>query len=77
MAHYLHDKIPGVRIPASILERFDNSPEESYEELGIEIALELIEKIKTKKGINGIHLMAVGWESVVPRLIADAGLKTH
>ena len=38
------------------------------------IALELIEKIKTLQGINGIHVMAVGWEEIVPRLVTDAGL---
>ena len=38
------------------------------------IALGIIEKIKSKTGINGIHLMSVGWEAIVPRIIADAGL---
>ena len=38
------------------------------------IALEIIEKIKTKVGINGIHLMSVGWEAIVPRIISEAGL---
>ena len=74
MAEYLHEVIPGVTIPGKILERFANASKESYEELGIEIALEIIESIKTKQGINGIHLMAVGWESVVPRIIMDANL---
>jgi methylenetetrahydrofolate reductase (NADPH) len=74
MAEYLHHKIPGVRIPEKILKRFENASEESYEELGIEIALGLIEEIKTKQGINGLHLMAVGWEAVVPRIVKEAGL---
>ncbi|HEC43086.1 MAG TPA: hypothetical protein ENI20_09685 [Bacteroides sp.] len=74
MAHYLHDKIPGVRVPGQILKRFDNASEDGYEELGIEIALDIIGSIKSKQGINGIHLMSVGWESVVPRIINEAGL---
>ena len=28
----------------------------------------------TKQGVNGIHMMAVGWESIVPSLITEAGL---
>jgi hypothetical protein len=40
----------------------------------VEIALETIEKIKGKPGINGFHLMSVGWEAIVPRIIQDAGL---
>ena len=75
MACYLHHKIPGGRVPEDILKKFENASEEAYEELGIQIALETIEAIKTTQGINGIHLMSVGWESVVPRIIRDGGLQ--
>jgi methylenetetrahydrofolate reductase (NADPH) len=44
------------------------------QEEGVQIALELIEKIKGKQGVNGIHLMAVGWEEIVPRIVMDANL---
>ncbi len=74
MAEYLHDQIPGVRVPLEIRKRFEAAREDDYEELGVEIALGIIEQICSKKGINGLHLMAVGWESIVPRLINEAGL---
>ena len=44
------------------------------QEEGVTIALELIEAIKGKQGVNGIHLMAVGWEAIVPRIVTEAGL---
>jgi methylenetetrahydrofolate reductase (NADPH) len=75
MALYLHNTIPGVTLPQKILERFDEAREDDYEELGVEIALEIMEKIKGKQGIHGFHLMSVGWEAIVPRLIEEAGLK--
>jgi len=74
MAQYLHHNIPGVTVPQNILDRFDEAREDDYEELGVEIALEIIEKIRGKQGIKGLHLMSVGWEAIVPRIIADAGL---
>jgi methylenetetrahydrofolate reductase (NADPH) len=74
MARYLNDVIPGVTIPQSILDRYEETREDDYEELGIEITLEIIESIKKKEGIHGIHLMAVGWESVVPKIMKEAGL---
>ena len=74
MAQYLHHNIPGVRVPQSILDRFEAAKEDDYEELGVEIVLEIIEKIKDKPGLNGLHLMSVGWEAIVPRIISDAGL---
>lgn len=46
------------------------------QEEGVQIALEIIEKVKAKRGqgIHGIHIMAVGWEEIVPRLVTEAGL---
>jgi len=74
MANYLHHVIPGVRVPAEILHRFEEAREDDYEELGIEIALGLIDEIKSKQGIHGLHLMSVGWEAVVPRILQESGL---
>jgi methylenetetrahydrofolate reductase (NADPH) len=74
MAEYLHHNIPGVRVPRAILDRFEEAREDDYEELGVEIALDIMDKIKGKQGINGFHLMSVGWEAIVPRIIHDAGL---
>jgi methylenetetrahydrofolate reductase (NADPH) len=74
MAQYLHHNIPGVTLPETILSRFEESSADDYEELGVEIALGIIEKIKSKTGINGIHLMSVGWEAIVPRIISEARL---
>ena len=45
------------------------------QEEDIEIALELVRKIKAyeKQGIHGLHIMPVGWEDIVPRIVSDAG----
>jgi methylenetetrahydrofolate reductase (NADPH) len=45
-------------------------------EEGVQIALELISQIKKYhgQGIHGIHLMPVGWDEVVPRIVMEAGL---
>ena len=72
-ALYLHTKVPGVQLPDSILDRMKKAGNNACEE-GIEIALDIIEKIKKKPGINGIHLMTLGWESVTERIIRDSGL---
>jgi methylenetetrahydrofolate reductase (NADPH) len=73
MAEYMHHNIPGVTIPARILQRLEAAGDGAAEE-GITIALELIEAVRSKQGVNGVHLMAVNWEDVVPRLVTEAGL---
>ena len=71
-AAYMNEKIPGVFIPEKILKRMENAKEKGNEqEEGVQITLELVEKIKSKKCVHGIHLMAVGWEEVVPRIVKE------
>jgi methylenetetrahydrofolate reductase (NADPH) len=70
-------KVPGVYMPQRILQRMDaaNVAGKAQEE-GVQIALELISQIKKYhgQGIHGIHLMPIGWDEVVPRLVMEAGL---
>ena len=75
-AAYMHSKVPGVYVPEIILKRMESAKDKGNEqEEGVQITLELIEKIKTKQGVHGIHLMAVGWEEIVPRIVKEAGLE--
>jgi len=74
MAEYLHNRIPGVSIHEKILKRFRNANENSYEEMGLEIAMEIIESLRKKQGISGIHLMSVGWVSAIPQIVKDLEL---
>jgi methylenetetrahydrofolate reductase (NADPH) len=76
MAEYMHHQVPGVIIPDHILNRLEKAGD-GVEEEGVAIALELIDAIREKEGVNGIHLMAVGWESIVPRIVTEAGLLPH
>lgn len=73
MAQYMHNDVPGVFIPEKLLKRMENAGDGEQEE-GVQIALELIEQIKVKEGVNGIHLMPVAWESIIPRIVEEAGL---
>jgi methylenetetrahydrofolate reductase (NADPH) len=74
VAQYMHNEVPGVFIPDHLMKRMEAAGKDGEAEEGFQIALELIEAVKGKEGVNGIHLMAVGWESIVPRLITEAGL---
>jgi methylenetetrahydrofolate reductase (NADPH) len=73
IAQYLHTKVPGVSLPENILKRMEKAGESAPEE-GIQIALELIGSIKRKPGVNGIHIMTLGWESMVQRIVTESGL---
>jgi methylenetetrahydrofolate reductase (NADPH) len=73
LAEYLHTKVPGVNLPEKILKRMEKAGESAPEE-GVQIALELIDSIKHKQGVNGIHIMTLGWESTIQRIVTESAL---
>lgn len=77
MALYMNNDVPGVFVPQHLIKRLEAAGDGAQEE-GVQIALELIEGVKKlhskTNGISGIHLMAVGWEEIVPRIVTEAGL---
>jgi methylenetetrahydrofolate reductase (NADPH) len=76
MARYMTE-VPGVYVPESILKRMEIADAAgNAQEEGVQIALELACRIKgyEKQGIHGLHIMPVGWEDIVPRIVTEAGL---
>jgi methylenetetrahydrofolate reductase (NADPH) len=66
-------QIPGVKIPDEVIERMENSADPREE--SVQITLENIQKIRRMKGVRGLHFTALGFESIIPRLITEGGLK--
>jgi methylenetetrahydrofolate reductase (NADPH) len=74
-AHFMADDVPGVVVPSEIVKRMDDAGDkDGQQEEGVVIALEMIEKLKNTPGINGMHMMAVHWEAIVPRLVEESGV---
>ena len=74
MAEFMHNHVPEITIPKEIVSRmrdagrgFDETERvEAQRNEGIQIALELLGSIRKIKGVNGVHLMGVGWtESII------------
>ena len=72
MARYMRDYVSGISVPDEIITRMEQAKDTKKE--GVIIPLEIIEQIKDIPGVHGIHIMAVGWESVVPEIIQKARL---
>jgi methylenetetrahydrofolate reductase (NADPH) len=72
MARYMRDYVPGVYVPDELVSRMENARDAKEE--GIKIALEIIEQLKEIPGVHGVHIMAVGWEDIVPVIAQRAGL---
>jgi len=72
VARYMQDNVPGIEIPETIIRRMERA--ENAEEEGIKLTVEQIHWLKSIEGVRGVHIMAVGWEEVIPRIVSKADL---
>lgn len=72
MARYMRDYVSGVTVPDEVVTRLEQASD--VKEEGLKITLEIIEQIKDIPEVHGIHIMAVGWEDIVPIVVEKAGL---
>jgi methylenetetrahydrofolate reductase (NADPH) len=68
----MKNKVPGMIVPNHIVDRMKSAKDAKEE--GIKLCLEQIEHLKTVKGVHGVHIMAVAWEEIVPKIVELAGL---
>lgn len=66
---FMQEHIPDITIPLPLIERMEKSSDP--QETGLEIALELIQRVKSLPGVDGIHVMSLGWETILPRLLKE------
>ena len=70
-AKFINNYVPGVDIPDSIIDRLANAEEPLQE--GIKIAAEQVKIAKTL--CQGVHLMAVKREDLIPEILDLAGIQ--
>ncbi len=69
-AHYINKYVPGVHIPESIIQRLEQATQPLEE--GITIASEQVQW--ARQLCQGVHLMAVKREDLIPAILTRAGL---
>lgn len=72
MAKFMNANVAGVHVPDDIIQKMSAAAKEDREKTGIQIAADLIKKMKPM--CQGVHIMAIGWEKKVPEIMAAAGL---
>ncbi len=68
MANYLNANVPGVHVPENLIDELEGAPDQL--EKGIEIAARQVRELK--KFCHGAHIMAIGQEESVVRIIEGA-----
>lgn len=70
MANFMNEKIPGIFIPKSMIERLEKASDAKTE--CVALASEIIERVRPH--VQGVHLMAIGWEELIPDILRRAKL---
>ncbi|MCL2392789.1 MAG: methylenetetrahydrofolate reductase [Oscillospiraceae bacterium] len=74
MANFMNNNIAGVSIPAWVIEELKADKEKTKAGItGVEIVAKIIKECR--EHCQGVHIMALGWESKVPALLEQSGLK--
>jgi len=74
MAKYMTENVPGIFVPQNLIDELAAAPKEEVLAKGIEIAGQMIAALKRDSICDGVHIMAIGKEEVVPDILAAAGL---
>jgi methylenetetrahydrofolate reductase (NADPH) len=74
MAKYMNRAVPGIFVPDALLEELASVPKEDAMHKGMEIAARHIRFIRDNKLCDGVHIMAIGKEDIVPEILDMAGL---
>jgi methylenetetrahydrofolate reductase (NADPH) len=74
MAKYMTENVPGIFVPQALIDEMSNTAKEQMLTKGIEIAGRTIAALKKNAVCDGVHIMAIGREEVVPDILAAAGI---
>lgn len=72
MAEFMNKNVAGVHVPDALISEMRDTEKDDRKKKSVEIAAGIIEKIKPL--CRGVHIMALGWESLIPDIIDSAGL---
>ncbi len=68
MAGYLNDNLPGVTVPDEIVKEMDNAEDKKAK--SVEVSARIVRWARDM--CDGVHIMAMGWESQVPEILQVA-----
>ena len=72
MAKYMNRSVPGVQVPAPLIQRLADAAKEDRQKVSVAIAAELVHEMKGM--CQGAHLMTLGWDHCVPDIIEQADI---
>jgi len=71
MARYMNENVAGIYVPANLIREIESASDK--QKRSVEIAVRMINELK---GLcRGVHIMPIGWETLVPEIIDASGIQ--
>lgn len=70
MAKYMNENVAGINVPENLIKQMQETKDKQAK--SIEIAAGLIKELKPM--CQGIHIMSIGWDKLVPKVLDASGL---
>ena len=72
---FLRDVVPGIDVPDEVMQRLAGAPPGEQAREGFRLALETVAALRETPGVSGVHLISIGGQEAILRLIEEAGLR--
>lgn len=73
MAQFMNANVAGIKVPESIISELGETKKEDRRKKATEITARIIRQIKPL--CQGVHIMPLGWDELVPQVITESDLK--
>jgi 5,10-methylenetetrahydrofolate reductase len=68
--------IPGVEVDQFTFERMEGLSGEEARAAGVQVAVDVVRRVRGVPGVTGVHVMAPGWEAeAVPRVVEESKVR--
>jgi methylenetetrahydrofolate reductase (NADPH) len=71
-AEWMRKNVPGMHVPDAVIARLAGAKDQTRE--GLNLCVDLIQEIRTIKGVSGVHVMAYRQEESVAEIIDRSGV---
>jgi methylenetetrahydrofolate reductase (NADPH) len=72
MAKFMNSNVAGINVPESIIQEMEETKKEGRKKKAVEITARIIRQVRPL--CQGVHIMPLGWDELVPEIINEAEL---
>ena len=72
MAKFMNENVAGISVPESIIQEMEETRKEDRKKKAVEITARIIRQVKPF--CQGVHIMPLGWDELIPEIVDEAEL---